>query len=94
MEHQESMRSDKPASSTPGPWIWHERFRLISTDGYHTILEPMDNGFAVWNEADRALIASAPSLLEALESIANDKIGDYRLLVSKAKEAIEQTKDK
>ena len=49
------------STHTPGPWYWSEEGSLVQTSHI-----TRDVWFIPMNEADQALIAAAPELLEAL----------------------------
>jgi hypothetical protein len=64
--------SGKSGAGTPGPWEWseggHRLLHNVPASHSSTVLVIHD---PVWQptDADRALIAAAPELLEALESV-------------------------
>ena len=59
---------------TPGPWVVDDTEVVCASDQSH-IAEVPNGGRAEQDRADRALIAAAPELVEALEDFVRDYAG-------------------
>jgi hypothetical protein len=62
------------ANHTPGPWKWNEYYECLFNEAGEYIFESfpyegMDLAYTNSREANAKLIAAAPDLLEALESL-------------------------
>lgn len=62
---------------TPGPWAYDYENDTGPNDDYFVEWYGMNGVFRAYREEDAALIASAPDLLEALESLTADRLFYY-----------------